>query len=409
MERTDHWLNHKRLTVYPRMILVTMLVLSIAWVRMSKSHVDHQGKPLGYDFITFWAASHLALVGHAPDAYNIPLIFQAEQIAVPALRAMFGWYYPPTFFLLIWPLALLPYFAAYWTFILSTLTCYLLVFRRIIKGSMAIWCLAAFSGVWMNFFHGQNAFLTAALAAATILCLKHRPTLAGVFLGLLAIKPHLALLFPVALIAIGAWRTLFVAAVTATAFLGAGVAVLGTATLKACLNSLGYARVFLERGFLPWQKMPTVFAFLRLLRMPVAGAYALHALVALGAAYTVWRVWRGSPDRQLRGASLMTATFLISPYVFDYDLAWLAFPIAWLALAGQRLGWLRGEREILVAAWLLPLFMAPLANATHLQFGPFVLISLLWLTLRKAGATSGNTNPEIAVPGLESVPEIAIA
>lgn len=386
-----HWLNRKRLTVYPRVVLVVMAVVSIVWVLLAKQNVDLKGKPLGYDFITFWAASHLALAGNAAAAYDIARIFPVEQIAFPASNSVFVWYYPPSFFLLVAPLALMPYFTAYWVFILSTLAGYLAVFRRSLDASLrngkgsgtAMWCLAAFSGLWMNLFHGQNAFLTAAIAAAAILCLKRRPTLAGILIGLLAIKPHLALLFPIALVAIGAWRAIATAAVTGTAFMAIGTAVLGTATLRACLASLSYARRFLETGALPWPKMPTVFAFLRLLGAPVALAYTVHGVVALAATFAVWQVWRSSLNWRLRGASLMTATFLISPYVFDYDLAWLAFPIAWLVIDGLQSGWFPGEREVLVAAWALPMVMAPFAEATHVQTGPFVLSALLLVVLRR--------------------------
>lgn len=388
MNRSMHWLNRERLANHPKIILALFFLVSVVWIFMSKDMVDPKGKPLGYDFITFWAASYLGLAGHAPDAYNIVSIFGAEKIAVPASESVFAWYYPPSFYLLILPLALLPYGVAYFAFILPTLAAYLLILRRIVRGNNAMWCLAAFSGLWLNIFHGQNAFLTAAIAGVALLCMKQRPILAGVFIGLLAIKPHLALLFPVALIAIGAWRTFFAAAVTASFFMAIGTVVFGVETLKACLGSLGYARMFLEGGILPWPKMPTVFAFLRLLGAPVEGAYIVHAVIAVGAAIAVWRVWRHCQDWGLRGAALMTATFLVSPYVFDYDLAWLAFPIAWIALTGLRSGWMRGEREILVAAWLLPMLMAPLGNALSLQVGPFVLIGLLWTAVRRA-----NTSP----------------
>jgi hypothetical protein len=254
-----------------------------------------------------------------------------------------------------------------------------------------MWCLAAFSGLWMNLCQGQNAFLTAALAAAAILCLRRRPALAGVCIGLLAIKPHLVLLFPVALLAIGAWRAITAAALTATAFMAAGTAVLGTATLEACWSSLGTARHLLETGLLPWPKMPTIFAFMRLLGAPVAAAYTTHGIVALAAGLAVWRVWRSCSNWFLRGASLMTATFLISPYVFDYDLDWLAFPIAWLVIDGLRHGWLPIEREILVAAWALPLVLAPIARATSFQIGPFALGALLWIILRRAGTARRKT------------------
>ena len=383
-----HWLNRERLSIYPRIFLALFLVLGLVWVLMSKNMVDLKGKPLGYDFITLWAASHLALEGHAEDAYNIPLLLKALRIAVPGSKSVYIWFYPPSFFLVVLPLALLPYMAAFWTFILSTLGAYLLVFRRIVRGSTAMWCLAAFSGLWMNLFNGQNAFLTAALAGAALLCLERRPVLGGLFIGLLAIKPHLALLFPVALIAIGAWRTLITAAVTAITFTAIGTATLGTAVLKGFLANLSYGRLFLENGSFLWPKMPTMFAFLRLLGIPVAGAYVVHCIVALGAVIVVWRVWRRCQDRNLRGATLMTATFLVSPYLLDYDLARLAFPIAWLALAGLRNGWQRGEREVLVFAWLLPLLITPIGTFLSVQIGPIVLCSLLWITVRRTTVTS---------------------
>ena len=383
-----HWLNRDRLSIYPRIFLALFLVLGLAWVLMSKNMVDLKGKPLGADFITCWAASHLALEGHAEDAYNIPLLLKALQIAVPGSQSVYIWVYPPSFYLVVLPLALLPYMASFLTFILSTLGAYLLVFRRIVRGSTAMWCLAAFSGLWMNLFNGQNAFLTAALAGVALLCLERKPVLGGLFIGLLAIKPHLALLFPVALIAIGAWRTLITAAVTAITFTAIGTVTLGTAVLKGFLANLSYGRLFLENGSFLWPKMPTMFAFLRLLGIPVAGAYVVHCIVALGAVIVVWRVWRRCQDRNLRGATLMTATFLVSPYLLDYDLAWLAFPIAWLALAGLRNGWQRGEREVLVFAWLLPLLITPIGTFLSVQIGPIVLCSLLWITVRRTTVTS---------------------
>ncbi|NTW64090.1 MAG: DUF2029 domain-containing protein [Chlorobiaceae bacterium] len=57
-----------------------------------------------------------------------------------------------------------------------------------------------------------NAFLTTAVCGAVLFCARRDP--ASPVIGLSAIKPHPALLFPVALIATGAWRTLITAAVT---------------------------------------------------------------------------------------------------------------------------------------------------------------------------------------------------
>ncbi|GAB3100639.1 glycosyltransferase family 87 protein [Cupriavidus yeoncheonensis] len=381
--------------------MLTLVLLGVvAWCFLAKGLLTAQGKPLGYDFITFWAASRMGLDGHPQDAYNVALIFQAETAAVPGIEVVFAWFYPPTFYLLILPLALLPYLVAYFAFLLPTLAAYVVVFRRIAQGREAMWCLAAFSGAWMNVVHGQNAFLTAALAAAALLCLERRPIVSGILIGLLAIKPHLAVLFPVALAASGAWATFFVAGATALLLITAGTAVLGTATLSAFLGSLPFVQNALETGALPWIKMPTIFAMLRLVNAPVPAAWLAQGIVACAAALAVWIVWRRSRELALRASALMTATFLVSPYAYDYDLAGLAFPIAWLAVDGIRRGWLRGEREVLLAAWLLPLPMAPLAAATSIQTGPIALVGLLLLILRRAALVREGRNATTE-PGTE--------
>jgi hypothetical protein len=191
-------------------------------------------------------------------------------------------------------------------------------------------------------------------------------------------------LFPLALLAVGAWRAIVAAALTALVFTAASVAVLGVATLRAFWAGLGVAHSALEGGGIPLIKVPTVLAGLRLLGAPVAVAAIAQAVVAVGTAFVVWRLWRRCRDWPLRGAALMVATFLASPYAVDYDLAWLAFPIAWLALDGLRHGWRRGDREILVAAWALPIALAPIALVASVPIGPFVLGALLWAIDRRA-------------------------
>jgi hypothetical protein len=389
MKTDAHWLNRERLVLYPSLILVLFLLLGLLWVLMSLKMVDTNGSVFCNDFITFWSASYLALAGHAQDAYNTSLLFKVQQITAPASKTIFIWFYPPPFFLVVLPLALLPYIAAYWSFILSTLSIYLLVLRRIVRGKTAMLCIVSFSGLWVNLLSGQNAFLTAALCGAALLTLERRPVLAGLFIGLLAIKPHLALLFPVALIAIGAWRSLVTAALTAVTFTALGTITLGPAVLTGFIEKLGSARLFMENESIIWRKMPSVFAFMRLLGIPVLWAYFAHFLVAVVAVVVVWFVWRRCQDWNLRGAVLMTATFLVSPYVFDYDLAWLAFPVAWLGLDGLRNGWFRGEREVLVVAWLLPMLLVlQKITALSVQVGPLVLCCLLWMAYRRATSVS---------------------
>lgn len=376
-EPPQHWLNRERLTDYPRICLVVLLLTAIVWVAISENGIDSQGKPLGYDFITFWGASHLALEGNPVGAYDPETILGAERLAVPENTKIFLWHYPPTFYLVILPLALLPYGLAFLLFIGASFAGYLVVIRRIVSLPGTWMPLIAFPGAMMNIFHGQNAFLTAALMGGALLLLPLRPVLAGVLIGLLTIKPHLGILLPLVLLATCQWRALLSALFTTSFFLLVSVAVMGQDTLVAFWHNMPLVRRVLEEGLLSWSKMPTFFAFARLLDAPIWAAYALHLLVAVAVTGCVLWVWLNTTQANLRNAALVTGTLLISPYLFDYDLAWLGLSIAWLGLEGYRKGWLTGEREILVAAWFMPLLMAPIAGVIHIQMAPFVLLALL--------------------------------
>ena len=383
MQRPDHhWLDAERVTVYPRILVTLFGLAALAYAATLRDLVDFRGKPFGADFITFWAASYLGLSGRAVEAYHVSAIGVAERVAVPAADSVFAWFYPPPFFLAILPLALMPYLVALVAFVGTTLTGYLLVLGRVLRRRDAAWLVAAFPGLWVCLAHGQTGFLTAALAGGALTVLRRRPLMAGLLIGLLAaFKPQLALLFPIALIAAGSWAALGMAALVMIGAFGVSVAVLGLPTLFAWLDSLKVARIALEVGALPLVKSPTTFAAARLLGAPVEVAYVLHGFVALAAAAAVWLVWRSVAPDPIKAAVLMTATFLATPYAFDYDLVWLVFPIAWLALAGMAEGWRRWDREVMLATYLVPVVATVLAGLTRVQVAPLVLGLACWVLL----------------------------
>jgi hypothetical protein len=352
------------MTVYPRIFLAMFALSAILYSFTFHGLKDMRGMPAGADFITFWAASLLALDGRIAEVYDLSLLLAAQQVGVPGVETVFAWFYPPTFLLVILPLALLPYLVSFATFMTVTIGAFMATLSTAIHRWDAVWLVAAFPGVWICLAGGQNAFL----------------------IGLLIVKPHLAVLFPLVLVARRSWHAFAAAAVTATASLALSTLVLGADSLRAWPVSMDLARTLVEGGALPWAKMPSTFAALRLLWVPVGWAYTGHALVALLAVVVTWRCWRRpGVSLGLRGAALMTATFLVNPYGFDYDLVWLAFPLAWVALDGLANGWRRGDREWLAAGWLLPILLAPVGDLAHVDLGPLVLAGLLLVVSRRAG------------------------
>lgn len=384
MSRGRHWLNEERLRIYPRIFLALFGLTAIAYPLFLHGRVDPDGTPLGADFLAFWSAGVLALRGQPSAAYDLAQLALVQREVAPDLHGVFGFYNPPPFLVAIAPLALLPYLWALAGFSLTGIIAFVRTLRTAVGRRGAGTLIAAFPGLWYCLISGQNALFTAALAGGAITALKRHPGLSGVLVGCLVIKPHLAILFPLLFVTQRQWRALVAAAVTAGGLLGASITLLGPAVVEPWLSATSIVTQATEQGALPLAKMPSTFAWLLSLRVPPVGAYSGHAVVALVALWACWRVWRNG-SVWLSGAALMTATFLVTPYAFDYDLAWLAFPIAWLAVDGLRLGWHFLDREALVLGWVLPILGSAGTLYLHVPMTPLGLAMLLWTVLARLG------------------------
>jgi len=399
ISRPPHWLDAERVRVYSWMILVIFGVVLIAWTAMSLPHlVDRRGKPLGYDFMTFWSAARLALAGSPAAAYDGDTIAALQHATVPfAPEIWFPWHYPPTFLLAVLPLGLLPYPAAALVFVSVGAVLWGLLARAVLPP--AGWIVAAAApAALINLLDGQNAFYTVALGGFALLLLERRPLVSGLLIGLLAIKPHLAVLFPLALLAEAQWRTIAAAAVTVLLFLGVTLPAFGIATWQAFLHDLPLTMALADTGAHPWSTMPSPHVFALSLGAPVLAGRVLQAACALLAAGCVWYAWRrrGAPF-EAKAATLAAGSLLVSPYLFYYDLTWASLAVAWLALLGLRLGFRRGERELLLLVWAVPAIMQPIQILTGFQIGfPALLLLLIAATTR--AAPRSRANPAAALP-----------
>jgi hypothetical protein len=311
-------------------------------------------------------------------------IVAAEKTAVPANDGIFLWHYPPSFQLFILPLSLLPYLAAYFLWALSTLALLAIVVRRFAPSPFTLPLLVTFTGTFFNFFHGQNGFLTAALFGAGMLLLRERPIVAGLLIGLMSYKPQFGLLIPIALICGRQWTAFIAASCSTLALAATSWAVLGGEVWIAFWKNLPFVQDILAQGRLPWPKIPSVFVSLRTLGLSIDAAYAAQGMAAVFVAITIAYIWRQHGATRVAIAALIAGTPLMSPYVFDYDLALLAVPIAILAWDGVERGWHPGEREILVLAFFTPALVSIIGYATTLQVGPVFLIALFAAAVRRA-------------------------
>ena len=406
--REAAWLDGQRATAYARILGGLSLLAAVGWATLSLTDPNPAARPLGPDFVSFWAASKLALAGHPEQVYS-PAAHAAVQ------RAVFGgvdtgyaaFFYPPVFLLVCLPLAALPYLASLGAWLAVTGAACWPVIRGWLGRSATMLPALAFPATFYNIGHGQNAFLTTALFGAGGLWLQRRPWLAGACFGALIFKPHLGLLIPIALIAGRQWKAIAGAAATAGALVGLSLLAFGLKTWTGFLAVSGLARATLERGLVPPADMQSAFAAIRLWNGPVPLAYAAQALVGLAAALAVAVVFARRRNDQAAAAALVAATLLATPFLLDYDLMLMAVPLAWLFAEGTRRGFLPWEKTGLVAAFLLPLLSRIVAARTGLPLGPPVLAMLFALVLRRVLARDEDAPsfaPSAAAPAPRTTP-----
>jgi arabinofuranan 3-O-arabinosyltransferase len=388
--RDAAWLGRDRVMRWGAAFAVLALVLiAIHVVRHTTAGVtDATGEQLASDFINYWSGALLAERGQAATAYDFGAYHAFQQSLVGPASDIKAYSYPPIAMLLCWPLAGLAFIPALavWTIGGGALCWWSL--SRLLDWRLAALATVGAPATFLNVLTGQNGYFTAALLGTGLTVLDRRPVLAGVLFGLLAYKPHLGVLLPVALLAGRYWRAACAAAATVAVLVAASLALLGVDAWRGFAAQTALQRLVLEFGAAGWHRMPTVFVALRTLGAGSAVAYGGQIASAALAMAAVAIVWRGRCALGLKAAILVVGTFLATPYAQDYDMVVLLFAAAWLLGEARDAGFLPWERIALAGLLILPLVTMTAGKLTGIQFAPVALWALLALLLRRV-AVSG--------------------
>ena len=236
------------------------------------------------------------------------------------------------------------------------------------------------------------ARLTAAAAGSALTLLASSPLWAGACIAVLAIKPQLGMLFPLALICGRHWKALIASGLCAAVFASISALMLGGAAWTSFASFLPeFNRVAVEHGSGVWRATPTVFAAARIAGLSVGVAYVAHALIAIPAMAATGYLWLVRARFELKAAALCLATLLAQPYLIYYDLAWLALPIVFLMRDGERASLSRAEWCVIALAWLLPAqgLFAVLAGF-RFQIAPVFLVWFLVAVMLRHFSTTAH-------------------
>lgn len=363
-------------TMIVALALIAIWILTIAGSIGTKGGwlIDGAGVPQNNDFNNVYTAGQFVVQGEPEAAYDLDRHRQA-QIALTGnpKSVFFPWPYPPTFLFVAGLLAFLPYAAAMFTWSVGGLALFSIPLWRIAPTPAQFAILLAMPAVWLNSFVGQNGALTAGLIGGALLALPTRPMLAGVFIGLLSYKPHLGILFPIALIAAGQWRAFASAAITVIALAMLSVAAFGTAPWFAFPAQINHVMALVNAADQP-ERLQSLLGFAIAIGAPASAGAAAQSLLTLALIAAVAWTWHSkSIAFDLKAALLATAVTLASPYQFVYDLPILtiaqAFLLRHLAARGP-IAW----PDVLVLALVNVLVMTFAATPVPLGFVACLLL-----------------------------------
>ena len=298
-----------------------VIIVGLAAAACASIHIQMPGKfP---DFTVFWAAAtHFG--GPVYDsAFLTPL-----QAARPGDRPFA---YPPTFLMLILPIALLPMKVAYVTWVTLSSVALVELGAKLTRFSWVALTspIAIFSGLI-----GQSIFLVAALVAGAFAI--EAPIAAGILLGVAAsIKPQILVFIPVILLMERRWTVLAVMALTGLVLCAAATLLFGASIWTEWLSSLPRFMQINDRLNIPRLGLPLPFNLI--------AAVAAVVLIAFAVA-------EGNRPKALVAA--LAGGLLVSPHSPAYDATVVFVP----AIAAVGLGWrlLPLAFLLFVETWLAP-------------------------------------------------------
>lgn len=330
-------------------LVTALLLVAVSAISFQAPHLIGMEKAL-LDFDAFYIAGTLAGQGDVGAAYDSAANFKA-QAEIASDSGFMPWTYPPPFTLLVDLLANLPIGTAYALFSLATFAFYVAVLRRIAGEWFFAVLILLMPIVMLNLRTGQNGFLVAGLIGAFLLAWRDNKAIAGLPLGLLIIKPHLAV--GVGLLALFGRRRDVIAIAAGVVLAAASLATLayGLDVWSSFLSAVKEAGTFLALGYYPMVRMSSIFAALLSAGLPSSVAMAGHVAGALVAVILLAGIALARFEFRYRAALICVLSLFVSPYNYDYDLAILGIGLAFIMpdLVARASQWSIGG--LLALAW----------------------------------------------------------
>lgn len=368
-----------------------VIIYAAIWARM----ITDNAQRTGTDFIAFYAGGRVAQQYGFGQAYNIPLQkqIQEEQVGFElANRQVLLYNHLPHLLPVLWLVMNDNYIASLITWALCLLGCYVLSLRlafKLLPGALtnatsktAYWGGGLlFFPVFISLLQGQDtAFLFLGVTLWLIGLAANRPWLAGLGLGLTAIRPHMALLLTIPF-AFRQQRIFLWAAGVAGLLTLFSLWLIGWQGVQEFINILLISAGGEWFGMNEKDMFNLIGVFFRVFPQADPGvlrsiAWGMYVLSIGGLSFA----WKKSPavDDRLTGVAILLA-LLASPHLHYHDLALLWFPLMFVGYGiGKNTGLMLVPAVSLVL--LFSFFIPPLKFVV-----PYLVMGVCALILIKTG------------------------
>jgi hypothetical protein len=323
------------------------------------------GAPPGRDFANLYTAGKLALEGRAWEAFDINIFrFGLNDVFGKFIQQNYS--YPPHAMLLALPFALLPYWVAFsaWTALSAGL------FYKAARPHMPFAPVLAVltPAAALNMWNGHYGLI---LGALWLFFFANRGAKAGWIASLMTIKPHMGLF--IGLAALRDWRTVVAGIAGTFVLVVLSIALFEPASWYGFIGNtlMDQTEILTRRSSeFYFRLMPSAYtAFGR-----GTPAMVLQLIFAIAALALLVR------SRRIDPFALATATFLVVPYVFVYDMTVVCLGLAiiiwrdWGTLSYAR-------KAILTLAFLIPNITLGLP-----ALAPPILLMALWIQTKESGS-----------------------
>lgn len=326
--------------------------------------------PPGRDFANLYTGGRLAIEGRAYLAFDLDSFRLALREFVGTLTRQ-NYSYPPHALFIALPFALLPYGVSFALWSALSLGFFYWAAKPYVRFAPVLSVLTPAAA--LNLWNGHYGLVLGALWLLFFRLLEKRPLAAGLVASVMTFKPHMGLF--IGLASFSKWRTLLGAIAGIFGLVALSVWAFDPASWYGFVGqTLSAQTEILTRSDneFYFRMMPSAFtAYGR-----EGFAIGAQLVVAAAALVMLYRYRRIDPF------VLATATFLVVPYVFVYDMtvACLGFAIIIWRDWGELRKW---EKWVLTLAFLLPVIALGI-NRVGTMFGPPILLTALFIQIRRS-------------------------